>query len=242
MPGWGTPFSPANFSLQTRRWADTRAWRCSCSARSSERSTWALPWTRVSGGRVGPPRGSFLTWHPLRVGITPSPSLWGPPGPPQAVPPAVPASDTSLCPPQAWPVPPTPSASSTVKRAPGVSTHLPTTPSLALLGVLASGCRVHPGLLLSASPSSPVAAGIKVKCVGSPGHGSRFISNTAAEKMVSEGGPRGWEHLLGWAPGPCLGAAFGAGPLGWGDVWGMASPTWLVPGGLNTNVCLPSTK
>lgn len=183
------------------------------------------------------PQGDlFSPGTPCALASPPPQASGVPLGHPRQCPPQCqPLCDTSLCPSQAWPVPPTPSASSTVKRAPGVSTHLPTTPSLALLGVLASGCRVHPGLLLSASPSSPVAAGIKVKCVGSPGHGSRFISNTAAEKMVSEGGPRGWEHLLGWAPGPCLGAAFGAGPLGWGDVW-------LVPGGLNTNVCLPSTK
>ncbi|XP_064310042.1 aminoacylase-1 isoform X4 [Phalacrocorax carbo] len=39
-----------------------------------------------------------------------------------------------------------------------------------------------PGL---ASPSDTFSVfyGIKVKCMGSPGHGSRFISNTAAEKM-----------------------------------------------------------
>lgn len=33
---------------QMRRWEDTRAWRCSCSALSLKHSTWALPWMRVS--------------------------------------------------------------------------------------------------------------------------------------------------------------------------------------------------
>ncbi len=28
-------------------------------------------------------------------------------------------------------------------------------------------------------------AGITVRCPGSPGHGSRFVENTAAEKLVS---------------------------------------------------------
>jgi len=27
--------------------------------------------------------------------------------------------------------------------------------------------------------------GIRIKCAGDPGHGSRFIENTAAEKLVS---------------------------------------------------------
>lgn len=35
-------------------------------------------------------------------------------------------------------------------------------------------------------PSSPsVPSGITVHCPGSPGHGSRFVENTAAEKLVS---------------------------------------------------------
>ncbi|NXJ32114.1 ACY1 protein, partial [Ciconia maguari] len=48
-----------------------------------------------------------------------------------------------------------------------------------------SGCwaLVPPRAFCSTPPSPPAAAGIKVKCVGSPGHGSRFISNTAAEKL-----------------------------------------------------------
>lgn len=89
-----------------------------------------------------------------------------------------------LCPPQAWPVHLTPSVSSMARRARGVSSCAPTAPSLAPLG---AGALVLPWAFCSTPPSPLVAAGIKVKCTGSPGHGSRFISNTAAEKMVREG-------------------------------------------------------
>lgn len=93
-------------------------------------------------------------------------------------------ADPLLCPLQAWPARLTHSASSTARRAHGVSNCVPTAPSLALPGV---GAPVLPWAFFSTPPSPPTAAGIKVKCMGSPGHGSRFISNTAAEKMVREG-------------------------------------------------------
>lgn len=104
-------------------------------------------------------------------------------------------ADPHLCPPQAWPARPTPSASFTARRARGVSNCVPTAPSLALLG---AGALVPPWAFCSTLPSPPAAAGIKVKCVGSPGHGSRFISNTAAEKMVREGVHSAHTPCLPW--------------------------------------------
>lgn len=67
-----------------------------------------------------------------------------------------------------------------------MSVCAPTALSLALLS---AGAPMLSQALCSTLPSPPPAAGIKVKCMGSPGHGSRFISNTAAEKMVREGTP-----------------------------------------------------
>lgn len=93
-------------------------------------------------------------------------------------------ADPRLCPPQAWPARPTPSVSSMAKRAHGVSNCTSTALSLAVPGAAAP---VPPRAFCSTAPSPPTATGIKVKCVGSPGHGSRFISNTAAEKLVREG-------------------------------------------------------
>uniref|UniRef100_A0A8C3UM81 N-acyl-aliphatic-L-amino acid amidohydrolase n=1 Tax=Catharus ustulatus TaxID=91951 RepID=A0A8C3UM81_CATUS len=51
------------------------------------------------------------------------------------------------------------------------------------LAPLGAGALMLPQAFFSTLPSTSTAAGIKVKCMGSPGHGSRFISNTAAEKM-----------------------------------------------------------
>lgn len=67
--------------------------------------------------------------------------------------------------------------------------------SLALLG---AGALMLSQAFCSTLPSTPAAAGIKVKCTGSPGHGSRFISNTAAEKMVRERVPPVHPHACPW--------------------------------------------
>lgn len=76
--------------------------------------------------------------------------------------------------------------------------------TLALLG---SGALMPSQAFCSTLPSMPTAAGIKVKCMGSPGHGSRFITNTAAEKMVREGVPPVHPHACPGLPGTC--------PWGW---------------------------
>lgn len=65
------PSSMPGSPPQMRRWADTRAWRCLCSALSSKHSTWALPWMKVSGGRAGTGTCLLLAHTPLPVGITP---------------------------------------------------------------------------------------------------------------------------------------------------------------------------
>lgn len=67
------------------------------------------------------------------------------------------------------------------------------------LAVLGSGALMLSQAFCLTLPSMPTAAGIKVKCMGSPGHGSRFISNTAAEKMVREGVPPVHPSCLPWA-------------------------------------------
>lgn len=77
------------------------------------------------------------------------------------------------------------------------------------LAPLGAGALMLPQAFFSTLPSTSTAAGIKVKCMGSPGHGSRFISNTAAEKMVRE-----VAHPV-HPPPPALGCqapAHGAGP------------------------------
>lgn len=38
---------------------------------------------------------------------------------------------------------------------------------------------------MTKSPHPTAPPGITVHCPGSPGHGSRFVENTAAEKLVS---------------------------------------------------------
>lgn len=92
------PSSMPGSPPQMRRWADTKAWRCSCSVPSSERSMWALPWTRVSGSMAGTGMCLLLACTPLPVGINPQAPAPGmasrdPPGDsfPQAVTHTVPA-------------------------------------------------------------------------------------------------------------------------------------------------------
>lgn len=151
-------------------------------------------------------------------------------------------------PPQAWPTPLTPSLSSTVSGAPGVSMvwregrcadgglgqegsqglclpapsclglpfpsfwgrtpvpHCVLCEDRAVPGEL--GMRGRPSLGLSAFPASPMLKappslnrpGVRVTSTGKPGHGSRFIEDTAAEKLVggSQGGGSGDPEALSW--------------------------------------------
>lgn len=131
-------------------------------------------------------------------------------------------TDPCLCPPQAWPAHLTPSVSSMARRAHGVSICVSIALSLALLG---AGALVLSQAFCSTLPSTPAAAGIKVKCMGSPGHGSRFISNTAAEKMVREGVHPVHPPCCPGLPGPC--------PWGWSSPAALPSPAQshqLLPG------------
>lgn len=83
-----------------------------------------------------------------------------------------------------------------------------------------------------------------MKCTGSPGHGSRFITNTAAEKLVREWGQ--WGALRG----PGVGALHGGhwacgwelltGGMGRGAAWGMVPPVQVVLGCLHQVFASPA--